>query len=178
MLTRGVPECRPGSCRVKTLQPESFTSVLRHPARVCFSNRPFGVKRFQTIHLCSVDVARGLALLFGTGNKAVPSWDPRTRWSNLSRTLGVRRAAGPSRLTNSPHPSSREGHHSLARWSSNFLLSGLLLRVHAAAASRPHRNSVPSTQMRCRITASRRGDAARVVAVRLVDLRLQHRLHV
>jgi hypothetical protein len=30
---------------------------------VRFSNRPFGVKHFQTIHHCSVDVAHGLALL-------------------------------------------------------------------------------------------------------------------
>ena len=37
-----------------------------------FSNRPFGVKRFQTIHHYSVDVAHGLALLFGIGTKAVP----------------------------------------------------------------------------------------------------------
>src|SRR5437868_13775428 len=28
--------------------------------------------------------------------------------------------AGPSRHTNSPHPSSREGHHSTAWWSSKF----------------------------------------------------------
>jgi hypothetical protein len=35
-----------------------------------FSNRPFGVKHFQTIHRCSVDVAHGLALLFGIGTKA------------------------------------------------------------------------------------------------------------
>src|SRR6516162_9310699 len=41
---------------------------------VRFSNRPFGVKHFQTIHLCGVDVARGLALLFGIGTKALPSW--------------------------------------------------------------------------------------------------------
>ena len=27
-----------------------------------FSNRPFGVKRLQTIHQCSVDIAHGLAL--------------------------------------------------------------------------------------------------------------------
>ena len=38
---------------------------------VRFSNRPFGVKHFQTIHLCGVDVARGLALLFGIGTKAL-----------------------------------------------------------------------------------------------------------
>jgi hypothetical protein len=30
-----------------------------------FSNRPFRVKRFQTIHDCGVNVARGLALLSG-----------------------------------------------------------------------------------------------------------------
>ena len=33
--------------------------------QVRFSNRPFGVKRFQTICRCSVDVAHGLVLLFG-----------------------------------------------------------------------------------------------------------------
>ena len=42
------------------------------------SNRPFGVKRFQTNHH-SVDVAHGLVLLFGIGTKALPSWDSKTR---------------------------------------------------------------------------------------------------
>src|SRR5215471_12876583 len=32
------------------------------------------VKRFQAIHHSSVDVAHGLALLFGLGTKALPSW--------------------------------------------------------------------------------------------------------
>src|SRR5271154_1009757 len=41
---------------------------------VRFSNRPFGVKRFQTIHHQSVDVARGLVLLFGIGTRALPPW--------------------------------------------------------------------------------------------------------
>ena len=36
-----------------------------------FSNRPFGVKHFQTIRRCSVDVARRLVLLFGIGTKAL-----------------------------------------------------------------------------------------------------------
>ena len=122
----------------------------------------FGVKRFQTIHHCSVDVARGLVLLFGIGTRALPSWDSRTRRNNLLVGLAVSRTAGPSGHTNSPHPSSREGHLSTARWSSSFLLSGLILNgFHAAAAacSRVHRNSVPSTQMRCMITASRRARA-------------------
>ena len=30
---------------------------------VCFSDRPFGIKHFQTIHLCGVDVTRGLVFL-------------------------------------------------------------------------------------------------------------------
>lgn len=128
---------------------------------VRFSNRPFGVKHFQTIHQCGVDVARGLVLLFGIGTKALPSWDPRTRRNNLSGGLAVLQTVGPSGHTNSPHPSSREGHLSTAGWSSGFLLSGLILNGHAAAAacSRVQRNSVPSTQMRCMITASRRARA-------------------
>jgi hypothetical protein len=125
---------------------------------VRFSNRPVGVKRFQTIHCCSVDVARGLVLLFGIGTKALPSWDSRTRRNDLLVGLAVRRTAGPSGHTISPHPSSREGHHSTAQWSSSFLL--LILRgAHAAAVSLVHRNSVPSTQMRCMITARRRASA-------------------
>ena len=127
---------------------------------VCFSNRPFGVKRFQTVHHYSVDVAHGLVLLFGIGAKALPSWDSKTRWNNLLRGLTVRRTIGPSRHTISPHPSSREGHHSTARWNSSFLLLHLILHgAHATATSRFHRNSVPSIQMRCMITANRRARA-------------------
>ena len=58
------------------------------------------------------------------------------------------------------HPSSREGHHATARWSSSFLLLHLILYGrHAVAACRVHRNSVPSTHMRCMITANRRARA-------------------
>src|SRR5207247_7613425 len=100
---------------------------------------------FQTFHRCSVDVAHGLVLLFGIGTRALPSWDPRTRWNNLLLGLAVRLTAGPSGHANSPHPSSREGHHSTARWSSSFLLFRLIL----------HRNLKPlrlpwSTGTRCR----------------------------
>src|SRR5271170_3109423 len=84
---------------------------------VCFSNRPFGVKHFQTIHQCDVDVARGLVLLFGIGAGAFPSWDSRTRRNNLLVGLAVSVTADPSRHTNSPYPSSRKGHLSTARWS-------------------------------------------------------------
>jgi hypothetical protein len=131
-------------------------------SHVRFSNRPVGVKHFQTVHHCSVDVAHGLALLSGIGTKAVPSWDSRTRWNNLGGGLAARLTAGPSGHANSPHPSSREGHHSTARWISSFLLLDLTLHGdHAAAAacSLVQRNSVPSTHIRCMITANRRASA-------------------
>ena len=127
---------------------------------VRFSNRPFGVKRFQAVHCYGVDVAHGLALLFGIGTKALPSWDSKMRRNNLWGGLAVLQTVGPSGHTNSPHPSSRKGHHSTARWSSGILLSHLILGgFHAAASSRIQRNSVPSAQMRCMITANRRASA-------------------
>ena len=50
---------------------------------------------------------------------------------------------------------------SFHRWVElKFLLSLLILHdFHAATASRVQRNSVPSTQMRCMITANRRASA-------------------
>src|SRR5262245_37060993 len=92
------------------------------PPNVRFSNRPFEVKRFQTIHHSSVDVACGLVLLFGLGAKALPVWDSKTRWNNLSVGLAVRPTAGSSGHTNSPHPSSRERPHSSVQVSSRVLL--------------------------------------------------------
>ena len=87
--------------------------------------------------------------------------DSKTRWNNLLGGLAVRLTAGPATITNSPHPSSREGHLSTAWWSSRVLLSHVILHdSHAvAASSRVHWNSVPSTHMRCMITASRRASA-------------------
>ncbi len=57
------------------------------PAHVRFSNRPFGVKRFQTIHHYNVDVAHGLALLFGIDARVLPSWDSRTRTSSWPQVV-------------------------------------------------------------------------------------------
>ena len=45
----------------------SIASFQARDSHFCFSNRPFGVKHFQTIHRYSVDVAHGLVLLFGIG---------------------------------------------------------------------------------------------------------------
>src|SRR5262249_17230539 len=75
-------------------------------------------------------------------------WQP-CRWS-----------AGPSGHAKSPHPSSREGHHSTTWWSSSFLLSHLISNgFHAAAASLVQQNLVPSIQIWCIITANRRASA-------------------
>src|ERR1700681_2306586 len=128
-------------------------------ADVRFSNRPFGVKRFQTIHHYSVDVAHGLVLLFGIGTKALPSWGSKARWNNLCHDLTV--TAGPKRtceLTSSIVPRGTSFHRSVEL----ECLSDLTLRgFHAAAAacSRVQWNSVPSTHMRCIITANRRASA-------------------
>ena len=71
---------------------------------VRFSNRPVGVKRFQTIHDCGVDVARGLVLLSGIGTEAVPSWGSKMRWNNLLGGLAVGRAKRTCELTSSIVP--------------------------------------------------------------------------
>ena len=71
---------------------------------VAFSNRPVGVKRFQATHRCSVDVAHGLALLFGIGTRALPPWDSRTRWNNLMDGLAdAFRERLPGQLANELH---------------------------------------------------------------------------
>src|ERR1700751_1629626 len=56
-----------------------------------------GSSTFRLSTLQCVDVARGLALLFGLGTKALPVWDSKTRWNNLWVDLAVRLTAG-SRL--------------------------------------------------------------------------------
>ena len=119
-----------------------------------------GSSAFRLSTSYSVDVGHGFALLFGIGAKALPAWDSRTRWNNLLGGLAGRLTAGPSGHTISPHPSSREGHHPTVWWSSSFLLSHLILYgFHAATTSLVQRNSVPSTHMRCMITANRRASA-------------------
>src|SRR5674476_41697 len=98
-----------GLCRSKPL-PRCTANVASLIGRLGSSAFKPSATTFQTIHYCSVDVAHGLALLFGIGTKALPLWDSRTRRNNLLGDLAVRVTAGSSDITNSPHPSSREGH--------------------------------------------------------------------
>src|SRR6476661_4319259 len=71
---------------------------LRRPCRQTSLIGHFWVKRFQTIHHYSVDVARGLALLFGIGTEALPAWDSKTRW-NKSLRRPCRQTDGRSKQT-------------------------------------------------------------------------------
>src|SRR5258705_9323233 len=82
----------------------TFSDVYVAMWNVCFSNRPFEVKHFQTIHQCGVDVARGLVLLFGIGTGAFPLWDSRTRRNNLLVGLAVEERRGPTDTTTIPPP--------------------------------------------------------------------------
>jgi hypothetical protein len=132
---------------------------------VCFSNRPFGVKHFQTFHhRHSVDVARGLVLLFGIGTNLGPFHHGiRGRGGTISW------AALPSeerqvQADMRTHPIHRPARDIFPPRGGAlvFSLSGMILNgFHAAAVacSLVQRNSVPSTQMRCIITASRRASA-------------------
>jgi hypothetical protein len=97
-------------------------------------------------------------LVFGIGTKALPIWDSKARWSNLYRV--------PYRQTNDRSKRTCELTSSIGprgtSLSSSFLLLRLILHgfhAVAAACSRVQRSSVPSTQMRCMMTANRRARA-------------------
>ena len=125
---------------------------------VAFSNRPVGVKHFRLCTNGSVDVARGLALLFGIGTKALPAWDSRTRWNNLMSGVAIKRQVQGDMRTHLIRRPARDIFP--PQGGARVFLSGLIQHhCHAAAVSRVQRNSVPSTQMRCMITASRRANA-------------------
>ena len=96
---------------------------------VRFSNRPFGVKRFQTIHhwQCRCRSRARASLRNRHQGPSIMGFEDEVEQS-LGRPCR-QTTAGPSGHTNSPHPSSREGHHSTARWSSSVLLSRLILKA-------------------------------------------------
>jgi hypothetical protein len=106
-----------------------------------------------------VNVTRGLMLLYGLGTQAGPSWDSKTRWNDLWGGLAavVGRSKRTYELTSSIVPRGTLFHRVVEL---GFLLFHLIsYRVHTAAASLVQRNSVPSTQMRCMMTAKRRASA-------------------
>ena len=81
-----------------------------------------------TIHCCSVDVFRGLMLLFGIGTKALPLWELKTRWNNLLSGLAIGRTAGPRGpdvLTSSIVPRGPSFHRSVEFECSPIVIDGV-----------------------------------------------------
>ena len=119
------------------------------PRYVRSFNRPCGVKSFQAIRHSSVDVARGLALLFGIGTEPLHHGIRGSGRTPLPRPIPTPIPA--DIRTHLIHHPARDTFH---RWADLRFSC-----IRAAATSLVHRNSVPSTQMRCMITANRRARA-------------------
>ena len=120
----------PPSLRPKVLATQSDDPVAVGPLNETASL--IGRLGSSAFRLSTVAVSMSLARpLFSpeSAPRALPIWDPKTRWNNLARGLAVSNTAGPSGFTNSPHPSSREGDHSTTRWNSSFLLLQLFRTV-------------------------------------------------
>ena len=144
-----------------TPRPHQSSPGAARPPHVRFSNRPVEASAFR---LSSAAVSMSLTgSCFSSESALGPSIMGYEDEVEQSLPRPCRQSSGRSKRTcELTSPSSREGHLSTARWSSSFLLSDLILRsCHAAAAacSRVQRNSVPSTHIRCMITASRRASA-------------------
>ena len=102
------------------------TSVIAGPAAspsqkdAGFSNRPSGSSTFRLSTSAVSMSLTGSRFSSDSAPGALPSWESKTRWNNLMGDLAVNATAGSSRHTNSPHPSSREGHHSTVGWILRF----------------------------------------------------------
>jgi hypothetical protein len=125
-----------------------------------FSNRPFGVKHFQTIQplQCRCRSRARASLRNRHQGPSIMGFEDEAEQSTgrpCHRING--RSKRPNELTSSIVPRGTSFHRSVEL---RFLLLHLfLVRSHAATISRVQRNSVPSTQMRCMITANRRASA-------------------
>jgi hypothetical protein len=77
-------------------------AIALHDVR--FSNRPVGVKRFQTLHDAESMSLAGSCFSTESALRALPSWDPKTRWNNLLGGLAVGRSKRTCELTSSIVP--------------------------------------------------------------------------
>src|SRR5262249_17501825 len=90
--------------------------IWRQARDVRSSNRPSGSSAFR---LSTTPVSMSLTgSRFSSDSAPRPfhHGDSKTRWNNLLGDLAVNVTAGSSGHANSPHPSSREGHHSTVGW--------------------------------------------------------------
>ena len=143
------------------LQGLSWREVPERINDVRFSNRPFRVKRFQAYPplQCRCRSRARASLRNRHQGPSIMGFEDK-----VERSLGrrCRSSAGPSGHTNSPHPSSREGHHChrLVEFELPPMTFDLSRLSCCCGCLSVQRNSVPSTQMRCMITASRRASAS------------------
>src|SRR5205823_7022613 len=131
---------------------------------MCFSIRPTEVKRFRTVLRCDVDLSlRVLASLRNRPHRPFHDGIRRTKWNYLQGVLCAHEAQGTAHAPNSLRPSSREGQLSASTRNRKLLLLVRSSIPELSALSRLHfpcpAESVPLTQMRCRMTASRRAKA-------------------
>ena len=128
---------------------------------VRFSNRLVGVKRFQAIPLlrCRHHSRARASLRNRHRGPSIMGFEDKVERS-LGRPCRSCRQVQADMRTHLIHRPARDTVPPLGG-ARSFLLSHLIRHgCHAATvASRIHRNSVPSTQMRCMITASRRAKA-------------------
>jgi hypothetical protein len=134
--------------------------LIASASNVRFSNRPFGVKRFG-LSTCAVSMSL-TGSRFSSDSALRPfQYGIRRRggtifWSTLPSDGRQVQADIRTHLIHRP---ARDIIPPLGG-APRVLLLDLILHCHAGAAScRVQRNSVPSTQMRCMITASRRASA-------------------
>jgi hypothetical protein len=139
----------------------STTMMQGCPTRrfVRFSNRPSGSSTFR---LSTSSSAMSLTGSRFSSDSAPGPFHHGIR-SEVEQSFGrpCRQCNGRLKRTNELTSSIVPRGTSFHRWADlRFLLSNLILYPsHAAAASLVHRNSVPSTQIRCMITANRRASA-------------------
>jgi hypothetical protein len=119
-----------------------------------------GSSAFRLSTNSSVDVAHGLSLLFGLGTKG-PSIMGFEDEVEQSFGRPCRQCDGRFKRTYELASSIVPRGTSFHRWVElDLVLSHLILHSsQATATSLVHRNSVPSTHMRCMITANRRASA-------------------
>jgi len=87
LAERGIRACIPSKSNRK-IQIEHDRALYRHRHKI---ENMFGrLKDWRRIHTrydrCAhtfMSAIASLALLFGIGTKALPAWDPRTKWNNL-----------------------------------------------------------------------------------------------
>ena len=132
--------------------------MFRH---VRFSNRPVWVKRFQTFHHHTVSMSLAGSCFSSESAPRPFQHGVRGRggtiyWAALPSSDG--RSKRTYELTSSIVPRGTSFHRLVELECSPVRLDTVRL-CHAATTSLVQRNSVPSTQMRCMITANRRAKA-------------------